>query len=111
MAKGNLDRGERNRSIVLSTQERQIYCSRLLRLDKPVPIDIITNTTINQDLFRLLPLLPDHCIDLLFIDPPYNITTSYNSPVFRKGGLDEYASWFSSFIPQLARLLQPTAPI
>jgi len=111
MAKGNLDRGERNRSIVLSTQEMQIYRSRLLRLDKPVPIDIITNTTINQDIFHLLPLLPDHSIDLLFIDPPYNITKSFNSTVFRKRGLDEYASWFTSFIAQFSRLLKPTASI
>src|SRR6266699_3420573 len=111
MAKGNLDRGERNRSIVLSTQEMQIYRSRLLRLDKPVPIDIITNTTINQDIFHLLPLLPDHSIDLLFIDPPYNITKSFNSTVFRKRVLDEYASWFTSFIAQFSRLLKPTASI
>src|SRR5436853_6587460 len=95
MAKGNLDRAERNRSIVLSTQEMQIYRSRLLRLDKPVPIDIITNTTINQVIFHLLPLLPDHCIDLLFIDPPYNITKSLTSTDFSKTRLAEYASCFT----------------
>ncbi len=106
MAKGN-----HNRSIVLSTQEKLLYLSRLLRLDKPVPVEIINNTTINQDIFHLLPHLPDHCIDLLFIDPPYNITKSFNGIVFRKRGLDEYAAWFDSFIGQIVRLLKPTSSI
>ena len=87
MAKGN-----RNRSIVLSAQEKLLYLSRLLYLDKPVAVEIINNTTINQDIFHLLPHLPDQCIDLLFIDPPYNITKSFNGTVFRKRGLDEYAA-------------------
>jgi site-specific DNA-methyltransferase (adenine-specific) len=88
-----------------------MYRSSLLRLGQPVPVDIITNTTINQDIFHLLPLLPDQCIDLLFIDPPYNITKSFNNTVFRKRGLDEYTSWFASFIAQFTRLLKPTASI
>src|SRR2546421_1681215 len=111
MAEGNHNRGERNRSIVLSTQEKHVYLSRLLRLDKPSSIEIISNTTINQDVFELLPLLPDHSIDLLFIDPPYNITKSFNGTVFRKRGLDEYAAWFDSFICQIVRLLKPTSSI
>lgn len=111
MAEGNRNRGERNRSIVLSTQEKLLYISRLLRLDKPVPVEIINNTTINQDIFHLVPHLPDQCIDLLFIDPPYNITKSFNGTVFRKRGLDEYAAWFDSFIGQIVRLLKPTSSI
>jgi site-specific DNA-methyltransferase (adenine-specific) len=104
-------RAERNRTIVLSTQEKDLYSSRLLRLDKAESVDTIKNTTINQDIFHVLPLLPDQCIDLLFIDPPYNITKSFNGTVFRKRGLDEYASWFDSFIGQIVRLLKPTASI
>src|SRR6266702_6812916 len=109
MLKGN--RGERNRSIVLSAQETSLYLSRLLRFDKSVSVDSIRDTTINQDIFDVLPLLPDQCVDLLFIDPPYNITKSFNSTVFRKRGLEDYASWFASFIVQFTRLLKPTASI
>jgi site-specific DNA-methyltransferase (adenine-specific) len=109
MLKGN--RGERNRSIVLSAQESSLYLSRLLRFDKSVSVDSIRDTTINQDIFYVLPLLPDECVDLLFIDPPYNITKSFNGTVFRKRGLEEYATWFNSFIAQIIRLLKPTASI
>ncbi len=109
MLKGN--RGERNRSIVLSAQETSLYLSRLLRFDKSVSVDTIRDTTINQDIFDVLPLLPDQCVDLLFIDPPYNITKSFNSTVFRKRDLEEYATWFNSFIAQITRLLKPTASI
>jgi len=47
----NSIRAERNRTIVLSTQEKDLYSSRLLRLDKAESVDTIKNTTINQDIF------------------------------------------------------------
>src|SRR5437764_4774325 len=102
---------ERQRKNTLSPEEKPFYSSRLLHLNKPTSIDTITNTTINQDIFEVLPLLPEQFIDLLFIDPPYNITKSFNGKLFKQKELDEYAAWFDSFISLLVRLLKPTASI
>ncbi len=94
-----------------SPQEKSLYASRLLHLDGSVPKDALNNVTLNQDIFHVLPLLPDQCIDLLFIDPPYNLTKSFNGTVFQQRGLDEYASWFDSLIKQFIRLLKPYASL
>ena len=35
-------------------------------------IDQLSNTVIRGDTFDVLPLFPDHCIDFIIADPPYN---------------------------------------
>lgn len=104
-------RAERNRTVVLSAQEKQTYLTRLLRVNTCINGSSIVNSTINQDSFSALPLLEDRFIDLLFIDPPYNLTKSFNGKVFRQRDLDEYAIWLDSLIKELVRLLKPTASI
>ena len=104
-------RAERNRTIVLSTQERQLYHARLLQLENPLDRDRCKNITINQDIFDVLPLLPDQFVDLLFIDPPYNLTKSFNGNIFKKRSLDEYEVWLDALMKQLVRLMKPTASL
>jgi site-specific DNA-methyltransferase (adenine-specific) len=104
-------RAERNRTLTLSTQEIATYLPRLLHLDKPISASKIINKTIYQDIFDVLPLLPEHFVDLLFVDPPYNITKTFNGTVFKQRGLDDYAAWLDSVMSQLVRLLKPTASI
>lgn len=104
-------RAGRNRTITLSTQEIATYFPRLLHINKAISASEIVNRTIHQDIFDVPPLLPEHFIDLLFIDPPYNITKSFNGTVFKQRGLDDYAMWLDSVMNHLIRLLKPTASI
>lgn len=104
-------RAERNRTIALSSQEKEAYRSRLRYLDAPINVDAVENSTICQDIDSILPLLPDGFVDLLFIDPPYNLTKSFNGKVFQQKGLEEYAQWLDSLMRQFVRLLKPTASI
>jgi site-specific DNA-methyltransferase (adenine-specific) len=104
-------RGERNRTLSLSEQEKSYFLARLLKLHNKVSLNTVINRTINQDIFSVLPLLPEHFIDLLFIDPPYNITKSFNGKTFKQRSLDEYASWLDSLMSQFVRLLKPDASI
>lgn len=85
------ERAMRNRTITLSPSEEQYYTSRLLTLTHPTAIDDVCNSTIHQDIFECLPLLKGQSIDLLFIDPPYNLTKSFNGRVFKQRDLEEYA--------------------
>jgi site-specific DNA-methyltransferase (adenine-specific) len=58
-----------------------------------------------------VPHLPDRFVDLLFADPPYNLTKSFNDRRFKKTSLDAYAEWLDSWLSQMVRLLKPTASI
>lgn len=100
-----------NRTITLSDKERYLYCSRLIQLEGSAQVQDILNKTIHQDLFKILGWLPDNFIDLLFVDPPYNLDKSFNGRPFREMSLDEYERWLNSWLSKLVRMLKHTASI
>jgi site-specific DNA-methyltransferase (adenine-specific) len=100
-----------NRSIVLSPQEENNYKSRLIKLDGRTKKSIFINKTINQDLFEILDFFPSKFIDLLFIDPPYNLSKKFNKLYFKETTADKYSSWLDSFISKLKPCLKDSASI
>lgn len=105
------DRAGYNRSLTLSDTERQALAARLISLHEPVTVTAVENRVIQQDVFEALPLLPTQFVDLLLLDPPYNLTKSFNGRVFKEQSLEEYAQWLDNLLSQLVRLLKPTASI
>jgi site-specific DNA-methyltransferase (adenine-specific) len=101
-------RAGRNRTLALLPGDAALYGSRLRRLHGPASLSDVENATINQDLFDVLDLLPSACVDLLFIDPPYNLTRRYNSGQFTRLPPEEYVVWMDSWLSRLVRTLKPT---
>jgi len=104
-------RAPRNRTITISIEEKQFYQNKLLKPIRPLLVEEITNKTINGDIFKILDWLPSGFVDLLFIDPPYNLTKAFNSNSFKEMSTAEYKSWLESWFPQLLKTLKPTASI
>ncbi len=104
-------RAPRNRTITLSTEERQSYRRRLLKTDKPVRLERILNKVINQDIFEVVDFLPSGFADLLFIDPPYNLTKTFNGRSFKQVSINKYMEWMESWLSKMIRLLKPTASV
>lgn len=104
-------RALRNRTITLSENEREKYRKRLIKINKPVSIDEILNKTIHQDIFEVLDYLPDKFIDLVFVDPPYNLNKTFNLTTFKEVESEKYERWLDSWISKMLRLLKPTASI
>ncbi len=69
----------RNRTITLPDNERKIYRRNLLKIESPVSPEQILNKVINQDFLEVIDFLPLNFVDLLFIDPPYNLTKTFNT--------------------------------
>jgi len=100
-----------NRSMTLTNKERDRYRKKLLKLSAPASPKKIIGRVINQDLFEVLDLLPERFVDLLFIDPPYNLTKSFNRRSFKKLSTAAYMEWMESWLPALSRTLKPDASI
>ncbi len=101
----------KNRTIFLSKSEIEEYSKNLITLKRKSDIGSVINKTINQDLFEILDLLPDEFIDLLFVDPPYNMNKAFGSVKFREMKADRYSEWIDSFISKLLRCLKPDASV
>ena len=106
-----MTRAPANRTLTLSEEELQSYRDSRLRLEAKAGVDEIRDKLFCQDVFSALPLLPDACVDLMFADPPYNLTKSFNDRRFRKTSPDRYAEWLDSWLAQTVRLLKKTASI
>lgn len=101
----------RNRTIALTREEVNRLSGKLIILDKKANVASIVNKTINQDVFEAAEFLPDEFVDLLIVDPPYNLTKKFNTTSFKEKSIVEYADWIESFVLKLLHTLKPTASI
>jgi site-specific DNA-methyltransferase (adenine-specific) len=69
------------------------------------------NRTILGDVSTAAEFLPEQFVDLLFVDPPYNLTKRFNRDTFRAVSHDAYAEWMDSWLSKLVKTLKPTASI
>ena len=90
----------------LSTTERERHLQNLLVLREPAVLDSILGQVINQDIASVAPFLPRACVDLLIMDPPYNMDKIYNSISFSRLPLPDYETildhWLQALLPTLA---------
>jgi site-specific DNA-methyltransferase (adenine-specific) len=105
------DRAPRNRTLTLSESEYLEYQQKLLRLDKPVDLADVIDRTIHQELLQVVEFLPRQSVDLLLIDPPYNLNKTFNTSHFQKRDLQTYTRWLNTCLTELEGMLKPTASI
>lgn len=107
----NKTRAPRNRTLTCSEEEIQKLSQTLLSVSDKVDLEEIYNRIILGDAFEVLPLLSPICIDLLILDPPYNLSKNYNGHLFREKQKENYASWFENIINSIKPLLKSNATI
>jgi len=101
----------RNRTLTLTAVEKSRFQKRLLKLTKPTAVLTLLDKTIVQHVNDAVQYFPGGFVDLLFIDPPYNLTKKFNANTFRAISHNEYAEWMDSWLSKLVRVLKPTASI
>jgi site-specific DNA-methyltransferase (adenine-specific) len=107
----NKEKAPYNRTLTLNHSEIPELKKKLLFLTEPVDKKKIKNSLINGNVFNILRFLPGKFIDLLFIDPPYNLHKKFNASSFKEMKQDEYELWIDSWLSGIIRLLKPDASI
>lgn len=104
-------RAPQNRTLILGATDIDVYSNKLTKLFKAAQQTEIENQIINQDFFEAINFLPSSFVDLLFVDPPYNLTKSFNGHIFKKMSFDDYKNWVEKWVVSLKRVLKPNASI
>ena len=104
-------RAPRNRTLTCSEAEQAALAQDLLHLSAPATVQDVSGRVIHQDLQDAIQFLPDQFVDLLILDPPYNLTKNYNGHVFKAREAETYATWFSDLLNCLIPTLSPMASI
>jgi site-specific DNA-methyltransferase (adenine-specific) len=99
-----------NQTIALTTADRDRLRSRLLS-----PLDLKTSAppvgTFHGDCLNAVAILPLAWVDLLILDPPYNLTKVFNGRRFNRRSVQDYSDWLDNVICCLKPLLKATATI
>jgi site-specific DNA-methyltransferase (adenine-specific) len=104
-------RAPRNRTIALTSGDRQKYGAALRQLRKPANIDDVLDRVFCQEIQSAAPYLPAGCVDLLFVDPPYNLTKDFNGRRFAKQSHEEYREQLDAWLLPIMHLLKSTASV
>lgn len=101
----------RNRTLTISEQEINSIKQKLVIAEDHLDIDAIIDRTLFGDTFQCLQYLPDNFVDLMVVDPPYNLTKSFNGKKFKKAPIEVYEEWIDTWLSETVRLLKPKASI
>ena len=104
-------RAVRNRTLTLSKTEEDQYFSRCIQITEKVEAEDIINRTVSGDSLRILPCLPAGFVDLLIVDPPYNLNKNYNGNGFRKMSDRSYKTYTQEWLSKITRVLKPDASV
>ena len=102
-----MEKSTRNKTIDLNDSEKKKLSQDILLDGK----NFVLNSVIHGDALSVIKDLPDHFVDLLVIDPPYNLSKVYSRHSFKKMSAEDYQSWLETWIFLLPRLLKPDATI
>jgi site-specific DNA-methyltransferase (adenine-specific) len=105
------ERAPRNRTLIVHEDEKNALMRQTITLSAPCGPKEIEGKLIHQDLFSCSDLLPDQFIDLLIIDPPYNLNKKFGNNRFSKTSSEVYEDWLDSWITKLKRCLKNTSSL
>jgi site-specific DNA-methyltransferase (adenine-specific) len=107
------ERAPGNRTLVLTPDEYHTLSQQLIHFDdrQPIAPDDLLDRILHHNLFDLLPRLPRAFADLIFLDPPYNLTREFHGYRFRASSKEHYVAYLQSWFPAVVDLLKPNGSL
>ena len=104
-------KSHRNKTIDFSLREGQKYFNRCVDGSSELSIGKIINKTINGDAFEVMKNMPRKFIDLLIVDPPYNLSKDYHGNKFKKTDNESYTKYTEQWLKLVMPLLKDEASV
>ena len=104
-------RASRNKTICLTKSEEKWYLDRCITSEKVKKQQRVLDLTFFGDCFNILPQLPDKFVDLLIVDPPYNLTKDFSTSRFCKMKASDYEVFTRKWIEMSFHTLKETSSI
>jgi len=100
-----------NKTIDLTIEEGKVYLDRCIKVNSRTDVESILDKTLLGDTLEILSLMPEKFIDLLIVDPPYNIDKDFHGNKFKKSADDIYEEYTKAWIERVLPLLKNTASV
>ena len=105
-------RAPRNRTVSVSPEEATEMQGDLLQINGLVEaIGAMQNQIVWGDAFCIADYMPRAFVDLLILDPPYNLTKTFGETTFKARSSADYGAWLEAWLPQMLALVKPTGTV
>ena len=104
-------KSKRNKTIDLPLEHGQEYLARCRLISEKQSIETIRDQILLGDTFSILPMLPEKSVDLLIVDPPYNMQKEFHGSTFSAMSNENYAAYTEKWIEAVKPLLKPNASV
>lgn len=104
-------RALRNRTLTILPEEIENLKKQITSFEEFSEKKDFLNKTINGDIFKVLPLLPNEFADLIIIDPPYNLSKNFNGFSFNAMSDEKYDSYLDSWLSDVCKKLKPNGSL
>ena len=101
----------RNKTLNCTPKEIKTLQRKIHHLRAKSNAKQINGKVICGDIYTIAEYLPHSFVDLLILDPPYNLSKNYNGTLFKTKEKHHYQQWFENAIHKLKPMLKPTATL
>ena len=101
----------RNKTIDISVEEGREYLGKCISLTEKAELPEVLDKTLIGNTLEILKLLPENSVDLLIVDPPYNLDKDFHGNKFKKTSDKIYEEYTENWIKLVIPLLKKNATI
>ena len=106
-----MSKAPRNRTIELNLKQISKFANRAIKLSKKCCKEDIVDKVLWQDTFRALNYIPEKSVDLVVVDPPYNLTKVFSGKQFKAMDFKEYQKWLDKWLKKVSKILKDNGSI
>ena len=103
------ERAPRNRTLSCNAEEILRLSQYLMEVEAPVAEQDIEGRLVVGDILDVAEQLPSAFVDLLILDPPYNLSKNFHGNTFKKTDKERYRTWFQRIIDMLSPTMKSDA--
>ena len=101
-----MNKSPRNKTIDTDVENGREYLDRCLSVDDVRKCAGMIDSVICADMFDVCAYIPDGSVDLMIVDPPYNLTKDYNGANFLKKKPEEYEEYTRRWLEATKHVLK-----
>lgn len=105
------ERSKRNKTLTISPEEAILYKERLLFSYRNINLESLINKTICGNSFDVIEYIPKKIVDLVILDPPYNLNKKFQDLSFSQIEDDSYIKYIESWFPKILQVLKPSGSV
>lgn len=106
------ERAPRNQTLIITDKDREQLRPAIATTQQLQTSSFqVQNSIINADLLEVLPYLPDQFADLIILDPPYNLSRTFDGKRFGARTQDSYEAYLRTWFHLICQKLKPTGSL